>query len=94
MHLHGRGLETQTFLLVREELLNILALVALELDDLTHLGVAHDGAIASELLLDHLEDLLLVELLGETLDSGQGLATVALWLCVSVSERECCFREG
>ena len=78
VHLHGRGLETQTFLLVREELLNILALVALELDDLTHLGVAHDGAIASELLLDHLKDLLLVELLGETLDSGQGLATVTL----------------
>jgi hypothetical protein len=56
----------------------------LELDDLTHLGVAHDGAIASELLLDHLEDLLLVELLGETLDSGQGLATVALCMCVLV----------
>lgn len=86
VHLHGRGLETQTFLLVREELLNILALIALELDDLTHLGVAHDGAIASELLLDHLEDLLLVELLGETLDSGQGLATVALCGCESVCE--------
>lgn len=79
VHLHGHGLEGQTFLLVREELLNILALIALELDDLTHLRVAHDGAIAGELLLDDLEDLLLVELLGETLDSGQGLATVALW---------------
>ena len=78
VHLHGRGLETQTFLLVREELLHILALIALELDDLTHLSVAHDGAIASKLLLDHLEDLLLVELLRETLDSRQGLTTVAL----------------
>ena len=29
-------------------------------------------------LLDHLEDLLLVELLRETLDSRQGLTTVAL----------------
>lgn len=82
VNLDGRGIEAQTFLLVREELLNILALVALELDDLTHLRVAHDGAIASELLLDHLEDLLLVELLGETLDSRQGLATVALWICM------------
>lgn len=91
VHLHGRGLETQTFLLVREELLNILALIALELDDLTHLGVAHDGAIASELLLDHLEDLLLVELLGETLDSRQGLATVALCGCESVCEVVSCF---
>lgn len=82
VNLDGRSIEAQTFLLVREELLNILALVALELDDLTHLRVAHDGAIASELLLDHLEDLLLVELLGETLDSRQGLATVALWICM------------
>jgi hypothetical protein len=90
VHLHGRGLETQTFLLVREELLNILALVALELDDLTHLRVAHDGAIASELLLNHLEDLLLVKFLGETLDSGQGLTTVTLCVFALVCEHECC----
>jgi hypothetical protein len=89
VHLHGRSLETQTFLLVREEFLNILALIALELDDLTHLGVAHDGAIASELLLDHLENLLLVELLGKTLDSGQGLATVTLYVRALVCYREC-----
>lgn len=32
----------------------------------------------TELLLDDLQDLLLIELLGETLDSGQGLSTIAL----------------
>ena len=32
----------------------------------------------TELLLDHLKDLLLIKLLGETLDRGQGLTTIAL----------------
>lgn len=86
VHLHGEGLKAQAFLLVREELLNILALIALELDDLTHLRVRYDGAIASELLLDHLEDLLLVELLRQTLDSSQGLATVALCCHILVTD--------
>ena len=31
----------------------------------------------TELLLDHLEDLLLVEFLGQSLNSGQGLTTIA-----------------
>ena len=77
-NLDGLGIKTEALLLVTQEFLDILSLITLELDDFTHLGVAHDGAIASELLLDHLEDLLLVKLLGETLDSGQGLATVTL----------------
>lgn len=78
VHLHGLALEAEAFLLVHEELLHILALVALQLDNLAHLGVGHDGAIAGELLLDHLEDLLLVELLRQALDRGQGLASVPL----------------
>ena len=76
--LDGLCIQAQAFLLIGQELLNILALIALELDDLTHLGVDHDGAIASKLLLDHLDDLLLVELLRETLDSRRALTTVAL----------------
>jgi len=68
--LDGLGIQLQTLLLIREELLNILALIALQLDHLSHFSVNDDGAIASELLLDDLEDLLLVELLGKTLDSG------------------------
>jgi hypothetical protein len=94
----GLGIELKTFLLVGEEILNVLALVALELDYLTHLRVVDDRSIAScgwckcsffihrmtyhrlrtELLLDHLENLLLVKLLRKTLDSGQGFASIAL----------------
>jgi len=58
--------------------LDILALITLELDNLSHLGVCYDGSIAGELLLDHLEDLLLVEFLRKSLDCGQGLASIAL----------------
>jgi len=61
-----------------QELLHIFALISLKLDHLTHLTVRDDGAIASELLLDDLEDFLLVEFLGKTLDSGQSLTTIAL----------------
>lgn len=78
MDLYGLVVQAQALLLVSQELLDILALVALELDHLAHLGVGDDGAIASELLLDDFEDLLLVEFLGEALDRRQGLATIAL----------------
>lgn len=79
VHLHLRAVHAKTLFLVGKEFLYILALISLELDDLAHVRIVHDGAIASELLLDDLEDLLLVELLRQTLDSGQGFATVALW---------------
>jgi hypothetical protein len=62
--LDGFAIKTQALLLVRQEVLNIFTLVALELNHLAHLGVGDDGAIASELLLDDFEDLLLVEFLG------------------------------
>ena len=54
------------------------ALVALQLDDRAQLGVVDDGAVAAELLLEGLDDLLVVERLVEPLDGGQGLAAVAL----------------
>lgn len=96
-YLDSLGIKFQAFLLVGEELLNILALIALELDHLPHLSVDDDGAIAScstllavlhsfrhlewvhtKFLLDDLEDFLLVELLGKTLNSRQSLTTIAL----------------
>lgn len=46
-YLDGLSIELKTFLLVGQELLNILALVSLKLNHLTHLGVIDDGAIAS-----------------------------------------------
>ena len=75
---NGLGIKSQTLLLIYQELLDIFALVSLKLNHLTHLRVCDDGAIASELLLDDLEDLLLVELLGQALDGGQSLATITL----------------
>lgn len=77
-NLDGLGIKTEALLLVAQEFLDILSLITLELDDFTHLGVAHDGAIASKGLLDDLENLLLIELLGESLNGGQGLASIAL----------------
>ena len=78
MDLDGLGVELEAFFLVDEEFLDVLALIALELNHLAHLRVVHDGAIAGELLLDDLENLLLVEFLGKTLVRGQGFATIAL----------------
>lgn len=45
---------------------------------LTHGGVVDDRAVAGKLLLERLEELLRVVLLGEALEGGDGLATVAL----------------
>lgn len=97
-YLDGLGIQFKALLLVGQELLNIFSLVALELNHLSHLHVADDGAIASwkwevstrhdskikrrtkptELLLDHLQDLLLIKLLRKTLHGGQSLSTIAL----------------
>jgi hypothetical protein len=80
VNLDGLDIKTQAFLLVGQKVLDILALIALELDHLSHLGVGDDSAIAGKLLLDHFEDLLLVELLRQALDRGQCLATIALYV--------------
>jgi len=78
MDLDGLRIQLEAFLLVGQELLDILTLISLKLNHLTHLSVRDDGAIASELLLDDLQNLLLVKLLGKTLNSGQSLTTIAL----------------
>lgn len=88
-HLDGLRIETKALLLVGQEVLDILALISLELDDFTHLGVCDYGAIAGELLLDDLEDLLLVELLRQTLHGRQCLAAIAL--CVTLAFVSCYF---
>jgi len=76
--LDGLAIKAQALLLVGQEVLNILALVSLQLDHLSHLSVCDDGAIAGKLLLDDFENLLLVELLGQSLDGGQSLTTITL----------------
>lgn len=47
-------------LLTKQEVADILALVALQLNDLAQLGVLHHGAVAAELLLKGLQDLVVV----------------------------------
>lgn len=88
MDLDGLGIQLEALLLVGQEFLHILALVALELDHLAHLRVVDDGAIASELLLDNLEDLFLVELLWQALHRGQGLTTIAFFEVCQQKTRE------
>ena len=46
MDLYGLNIKTKAILLVGKEILNVLALVALELDHLAHLRVVDDGSIA------------------------------------------------
>lgn len=88
--LNGLCIQLQSFFLIRQELLHVLALVTLQLNHLAHLRVVDDGAIASELLLDHFEDLLLVKLLRQTLNRGQCLTTIALCSgCSLASVKEC-----
>jgi len=76
--LDGLCIKLKALFLVGEEFLYVLALISLELDHLSHLSVVDNGAIASKLLLDDLENFLLVKFLGETLDRSQSLTTIAL----------------
>lgn len=72
------GVETETSLLVNEEIHDLLALVTLKLDHLAGLFVIDLVAIASEFLPEEGQNLAGVELCRETSDSGQRLATIAL----------------
>jgi len=93
--LDGLGIDFEPLFLVDEEVFHGIALVALELDDLSGARVGDNGAIASELLLDDLENLLEIKLRRNALDRGQGFASIALLdanvdvlsfgLCTSVS---------
>lgn len=46
-YLDGLRIQLEAFLLVGQELLDILTLISLKLNHLTHLSVRDDGAIAS-----------------------------------------------
>jgi hypothetical protein len=81
VNLDGLLIKSKTLVLVGEEFLDLQALVALKLNHLSHalgLRIADDSAIASEILLDDLQDLLVVKLAGNPLDSGQGLPSITL----------------
>lgn len=76
--LDGLRIHLEPLLLVDEEIVHGLALITLKLDDIAHLGVGHDGAIASELFLDSGQDLLAGKLLWDALHRSQGFASIAL----------------
>lgn len=79
-------------LLLDHELLDLGAVVALELDDFTPLVVGHDGAIAAEVFLEVLDELLnlrTVQMGVESLDGGQGFAAIAL-----LDTNVCCIGKG
>jgi hypothetical protein len=81
VNLDGLLVETETVFTVNEEVFDLEAMIALELDHLSHalgLGVADDGSIAGKSLLDDLENLLVVELGRNTLNGGQGLTSITL----------------
>jgi hypothetical protein len=52
--------------------------VTLQLDDFTHLLVVDNVAIAGKLFFEDFEDLFRIQVLGETLNSGDSLATISL----------------
>jgi len=54
------------------------SLVTLQLDDLSVLWVLNDGAVAGKLLFQRLDDSLFVKLLRDSLNRGEGLASVPL----------------
>jgi len=64
--------------LFSEEVGDLDPLIALELDDLAHLLVVDEGSVAGKFLLECLEELLGIVLLGQTLQGGQSLPSISL----------------
>ena len=69
-YLYSLAIKTKSLLLIHQKLLNIFTLIPLQLNHLAHLRVIDNVAIAGKLLLDHAQNLLLVELLWKALDGG------------------------
>ena len=61
-----------------QQLADVLALVALQLQHLAVLGVVHHRPVTRELLLSNLDDLLEIVLVREPLHRRQGLPAVPL----------------
>lgn len=77
-----------------EEVVHVVALIALELNHLAVLLIFDDGAIAVVPLLGLLADLLEVPLLGNVRNSGQGLASIALCTVIASAGRIRLVRNG
>ena len=81
-------------IILNQDITDLDAVVALELNNLTKFLVDDDGAVAAKVLLEHLDellDLLRGEIVLKALNSSQGLATVALLqtnICCAVKEKK------
>jgi len=78
MDLDGFGVDFEAFLLVDKEVFHGIALVALKLNNFSGAGIRHNGAVASKLLLNDLEDFFEIEFGRNSFDGGQGFASIAL----------------
>jgi len=76
--LDGLWVNLETLVLVDEEFLHNITLIALKLDHVASLVIVDDGAVAGELFFDDLEYLFKVEFGWDTLDGGQGFTTITL----------------
>ena len=61
-NLDGLGINFQSLILVDEEFLHNITLIALELNHVAGFFIVDDGSVASKLLLDDLEDFLEIKL--------------------------------
>lgn len=62
----------------RQEALDFLTLVALELEDIAQIGVLVDVTVAAEIFFQRLKDPLQIVLARDALNSRNGLATITL----------------
>jgi len=91
MELDDFPIDSQAFFLVYEKVSDGCTLIALELDHVAGFFIADNGSIAGKLFLDDSKNFLEVKFGRDTLDSGQGLAAIALldtnmdigWSCFS-----------
>lgn len=78
MNLDRGRIQLKARLFVSQESLHVLALVALQLDNIAQITVMDSRSVARKLFLDDVEYLLLGKLGRNALNRGQRLATVAL----------------
>lgn len=63
---------------INKEVRNVLALITLELNDLAKLFVVHNIPITTEVLFQTLEDLLVAQILSQTLNCRQAFLPIPL----------------
>lgn len=65
-------------ILINKEVLDVLALITLELNDLAKFLVLHNIPVTAEIFLESLEDPFVAQLFRQTLDCSQALLSIPL----------------